>query len=430
MSFATQSFRQSFWSRPAWRGVNLGGWLLLEPGPASPFFDVCHAKMADLGSLNAEEKMSPTAENPPGLPDEYSLCSALHAAGGKQLVTELFEWHRSHHYTEKTFMNISNTGLNAVRLPFGHWVVHGPGDDEPYVGPCLEILDAGVQMAANNGLQVLLDLHANPGGESGSRPSGRELASWQWTDWRQEEAVEVLRTISARYADNQAVTGIQVCNEPAEAIPADRLCDFYESAIEAVRSGGMRPENVAVVLPIFTHWRIKEILNCWHSRGNCLRFDNIAFDMHYYHDFSAIWRLLPHYRHLEVVAEHARELKSLPGSVVGEWSLSRPGQFIDAEKADFASKQVAAYNHASHGWFFWNWHDHAFYPDWDLERGVFGAAKLPSPLGKEELQGFLCPEWEEGSGWSIVPGSPLPMLWPRLMGLASKLRDTFFAQGH
>ncbi|CAE7839735.1 PARV12.8 [Symbiodinium necroappetens] len=142
---------------------------------------------------------------------------------------------------------------------------------------------------------------------------------------------------------------------------------------------------------------MKEMLSCWNSRGNSFKFDNIAFDIHYYHDFSAIWRLLPHYRHIEVVAEHARELKLLPGSVVGEWSLSRPGHFSEEEKADFAQKQVVAYNHASHGWFFWNWHDHAFYPDWDLEKGVFGSGKLPCPLRQEELQGFLFPAWE-GSG--------------------------------
>ncbi|CAE7503510.1 exgA [Symbiodinium natans] len=390
LSSAAQSFHESHWSFPAWRGVNLGGLLLLEPGPASPFFDVCQAKILEIsgGPLQEHENVvaSGTRENPPGLGDEYSVCAALQAAGGDQLRSELFQRHRLQHYTEKTFADIAETGLNAIRIPFGHWVVQGPGDGEPYEGPCLEILDGCVQMAEAQGLQVLLDLHGNPGGESGSRPCGRESSLWTWEDWRQDEAVEVLRLLAARYGDKSCVTGIQVCNEPSENIPVDRLCDFYERAIEAVRSSGMGPDKVAIVLPIFTHWRLKQMMSCWHSRGNCLRFDNVAFDIHYYHDFSAIWKLLPHYRHVEVVAEHARELKLLPGSVVGEWSLSRPGHFSDEEKADFANKQVAAYNHSTHGWFFWNWHDHAFYPDWDLESGVFGTGKLRCPLGPEELK--------------------------------------------
>ena len=28
---------------------------------------------------------------------------------------------------DKTFLDIAKTGLNAVRIPFGHWVVSGPG---------------------------------------------------------------------------------------------------------------------------------------------------------------------------------------------------------------------------------------------------------------------------------------------------------------
>lgn len=430
LSHAVQSFHVAHWCHAAWRGVNLGGWMLLEPGPASPFFNLCHAKILELGGGPAQESLEtsfagdPPRENPPGLCDEYSVCAALQAAGGECLRSELFRWHRSQHYTEQTFADIAKTGLNAVRVPFGYWVVQGPGSGEPYEGPCLEVLDGCVQMAEAHGLQVLLDLHGNPGGESGSRPCGREYAAWKWEDWRHDEAVEVLRVLAARYCDKSCVTGVQVCNEPSENIPADRLCDFYEQAIEAIRSSGMGPDKVAVVLPIFTHWRMKEMLSCWNSRGNSFKFDNIAFDIHYYHDFSAIWRLLPHYRHIEVVAEHARELKLLPGSVVGEWSLSRPGHFSEEEKADFAQKQVVAYNHASHGWFFWNWHDHAFYPDWDLEKGVFGSGKLPCPLRQEELQGFLFPAWE-GSGWSSIPSTPLPTLWPRLMGWASKLKDFF-----
>ena len=45
-------------------------------------------------------------------------------------------------------------GLNAVRLPFGYWVVTGPSGGDPYEGPCLEVLDEGVRLAGEAGLQV------------------------------------------------------------------------------------------------------------------------------------------------------------------------------------------------------------------------------------------------------------------------------------
>lgn len=36
--------------------------------------------------------------------------------------------------------------------------------------------------------------------------------------------------------------------------------------------------------------------------------------------------------------------------------------------------------------------------DWDMERGVFGSGKLPKPLSKAHLQGFLHPDWEQEGG--------------------------------
>eukprot|EP00931_Biecheleriopsis_adriatica_P074250 TRINITY_DN48353_c0_g1_i1.p1 TRINITY_DN48353_c0_g1~~TRINITY_DN48353_c0_g1_i1.p1 ORF type:complete len:566 (-),score=118.06 TRINITY_DN48353_c0_g1_i1:118-1815(-) len=423
LCLALQAFWRAYWGHPPWRGANLGGWLLLEPGPASPFFDTCHAKILEVRNETPVE-LNPGQENPPGLDDEFALCRALEAAGGAELRRQLFATHRARHFDELTFERLAESGLNAVRLPLGYWVVSGPGKGEPYEGPCLDVVDKAVDMATARGLQVLLDLHGNPGGESGDRPCGRKDASWSWQNWRQDEAVELLRQLAVRYCSHPCVTGVQVCNEPSPSIPTETLCTFYERAIEAIREGGMGVESVAVVLPVFTHWRLPDITKCWRERGNFLKYDNVVFDLHYYHNFSNIWNLLSQAQHLDVVAEHARELKHLAGAVVGEWSISRPGDWTDEEKAEFAARQVLAYNHASHGWFFWNWHDHDFYPDWDFERGVLAKGKLPLPLDNATLLGSLHPEWEEDC-WSSLPGKPLPGLWPSLLSWASWIRSAF-----
>lgn len=417
LTMALQQFHRCHWQRPSWRGANLGGWFLLEPGPASPFFDNCHAKIQEirLGPDALQASKPERRENPPGMDDEHSLCQALQLAGGAELQRQMFEQHRASHYTAETMRRIVDTGLNAVRLPLGHWVLQEPAEGEAFEGPCCEALDAAVNQIAESGLQLLLDLHGAPGGESGARPCGRSDASWNWEKWRSDEAVSILGRLAARYCGKDCITGIQVCNEPAESIPVTRLCDFYQQAIEVIRGNGMRPERVAIVLPIFTHWRVPEVVQTWRDRGNFLKYDNVVFDIHYYHNFSKIWNLLSHQQHVDVVSSHALELKSLPGAVVGEWSISRPGQFTDEDQADFALKQVLAYNHASHGWFFWNWHDHDFYPDWDLERGVFQKGKLPNPLGAPELQGFLHPDWEDRTG--ELP-SQVSGMWPKLMGWA------------
>lgn len=52
------------------------------------------------------------------------------------------------------FVAIKDMGLNAVRVPFGYWIVLGPGPGEPYEGPAMEYLDLAVQWAEECDLEV------------------------------------------------------------------------------------------------------------------------------------------------------------------------------------------------------------------------------------------------------------------------------------
>ncbi|KAJ1488423.1 hypothetical protein T484DRAFT_1783301, partial [Baffinella frigidus] len=137
---------------------------------------------------------------------------------------------------------------------------------------------------------------------------------------------------------------------------------------------------------------------CWGERGNLLATlgDNVAWDLHFYHDFHDAWSLLSHAGHASVVEEDARTLAGLAGAVVAEWSLAGPAGrstgYTEEEVCDFAVLQVRAYNHATHGWFFWNWRDHPSLDKWDLERGVLARNRLPSPLPPALLSDVARPD--------------------------------------
>ena len=398
-AFLSQAFHSCHWPHAAWRGANLGGWLLVEPGPASPLFDTVKNI---IGTEVISSDMSGC---------EWDLCVALDTydsrtrgaqdAGGSTKA-RVFDKHRATHYTTSTMRAIRAAGLNAVRIPFGYWIVSGATHGDVFHGPALDILDTAVASASAAGLQVVLDLHGCPGGENAVRPCGRVNKDWCWQHWRMDESLEVLRTVALRYKHMKDVTGLQVCNEPSPCIPAGVLCSYYERAVAVVREAGMLASDVAIILPVFTQWRIPELGAEWKRRGNVGRFDNVAFDVHWYHDFNAAWALLSHAQHVRVVEESARSLCLLEGAVVGEWSLARPAAFSEAEVCDFARRQVQAYNHATHGWFFWNWHDHQFYDKWDMEKGVFGRERLPSPLGALSGQ-VLRADWQRDP-W-LVPRS-------------------------
>eukprot|EP00913_Durusdinium_trenchii_P010512 g9857.t1 len=265
--------RRLYWRRPPWRGVNLGGWLLLEPGPSHELFQ-------QFGARNSH--------------CEWQLLHQMRNKLGPQRAAEVLEAHRSTFVTEEDFQQIKSYGFNAVRIPFGYWIVTGPSNGDLYVGPALDILDRALAWCKHLGLQVLLDLHGAPGGESGETPCGREMKDWRWERWRFEESLEALKIIAERYKGHPAVSGIAVCNEPSEKlgrsvtcnvqprkVPADVLCQFYDQAIQAIRAAGMPPDEVSIVLPVYRTERLDEIWRLWNKVfDGFARHANVAFDLH------------------------------------------------------------------------------------------------------------------------------------------------------
>jgi glucan 1,3-beta-glucosidase len=323
----------------AWRGVNLGGWLLLEPGTAKSLF-VRHAD-----AYGCEARC------------EWGLMQLLRQKG----MLDEIDKHRRTYITKADFQKIKACGLNAVRLPLGYWTVTGPAEEDPYHGPALEFIDRAVQWAGECGLQIVLDLHAAPGGESGEAPCGRlQGDQWNWTNWRFDESLRALDILASRYAACAHVTGIEVCNEPSRTVPTQVLCKFYLQAVCRIRHAGMLESRVAIILPVFQR-RKENFAKVWNA-FTAGKHKNIVFDFHYYHCFGSQWDGKTLAQQLRAVERHASTLRRLP-AVVGEWSLAlgraaREGSVVGAEaRALFAKVQLDFYSNASHGWFFWNWND-------------------------------------------------------------------------
>jgi glucan 1,3-beta-glucosidase len=370
--------RRLYWRRPAWRGVNIGGWLLLEPGPSGDIF----------------EKYGPAS-------CEWDLMSNMRMQLGDEGADQAIHQHRENYFTEEDFRCIRNLGLNAVRIPFGYWIVTTPAEGEPYVGSGLEHLDRALAWCKSYGLQAVLDLHGAPGGESGEKPCGRESKDWHWQQWRFDESVNALRIVATRYKGHPAVSGISVCNEPSETIPAAALCKFYDNAVRVIREAGMPPDQVAIILPVYRTERLDEIWQLWTREfDGFVRHANTAFDLHLYHCFGTWWQRQSLGQQLRMTHRHRKILRRVP-AVVGEWSLALShharGDVEEFEEDQalmaFASAQLEAYNQASHGWFFWTWKDiNKQQPGWDMrkciaQRWLPKAQLLPNSCGLKAAGG-------------------------------------------
>lgn len=136
------------------RGVNLGGWLVLEPFLTPSFFDKYNLSL--------------------GIVDEYTLTTYVNTTQGFTAIKDLLENHYASFVTEDTFREISEAGLDHVRIPFGYWAVRvWPGDNFlPQVS--WRYLLRGIEWARKYGLRVNIDLHSVPGGQNGWNHSGRQ----------------------------------------------------------------------------------------------------------------------------------------------------------------------------------------------------------------------------------------------------------------
>ena len=142
------------------RGVNLGGWMVLEPWITPSLF---------LQFLGNDEYST-------GL-DMHSFCQVLGPAeGNKQLQRHWKTW-----VTEAIIQKLAESGaVNSLRLPVGDWMYKPYG---PYMGctdGALDHVDFLLDWAHENGLNVLLDVHGLKGSQNGFDNSGQSQG-FEWT---------------------------------------------------------------------------------------------------------------------------------------------------------------------------------------------------------------------------------------------------------
>lgn len=304
----------------ALRGVNLGGWLVLE------------------------RWMTPSVFAGTEAIDEYTF---MQTPGARGKLRE----HQKNFIRESDFKWLRDNGIEAVRIPVGCWAIDG---DAPYAA-CIGRLDWALRMAEKYGLEVLLCLHGAPGSQNGQDHSGQAGAA-RWYKQREYRAqtVEVLEQLALRYRDNPKFWGIELLNEPRFGLLQLKLRRFYRTAYRRLTSI-LRPHTRIVFHDAFT----PRLMNAALSGARA------AMDIHWYHFtfWAHKWAPLPVY--WWVVWWHgqlAANLRHWQGIIIGEWSgiigHERLRSYNAKERAkiehEHIDRQLAAYMHAD-AWFYWNY---------------------------------------------------------------------------
>ena len=247
----------SYSKRPA-RGVNLGGWLSLEPFITPSLFN-----------YDVDD----------GVIDEWNLCQKLGASKSKTL-----EKHYASFVTEQTFKDIQAAGLDHIRIPFSYWAVE-VYDDEPYLfRTSWRYLLRAIEWARKYGIRVNLDLHGMPGSQNGWNHSGR----WGQIDWNNgtdgskfvERSIEVHDRLSKFFAQDRyknIVSHYGLCNEPRMTfLKTSDVVSWNEKVYKMVRDNGVK------ALVVFGDGFMG--LDNW--KGVMSGYDDMVLDVHQYVIFN------------------------------------------------------------------------------------------------------------------------------------------------
>jgi len=338
------------------RGVNIGGWLVLERFITPYLFAITTCDLeGDFCYYPGQVDAPPNHDNYCNLygkcqpvrsisvtgaldypVDEYTLMEAF--GTNKTTAAAYLDSHYDHFVTRADIAMLVDHGVTHVRVPMGHWIL---GDidtaNEPYVhAHGWEYFKRLVGWCRESNIQVWPDLHTAPGSQNGFDNSGHLLpgdptcTNWSGSPSNVNRTLSILTSIAQQIKDdglNDVVTGLGVLNEPFMDCHVDVVRQYNNDALEAVRD----------ILGSDFHIYIGDLFNAtaWNDgwwQGNddaavgdtavdtvgdtadtvvadkggddAAKYQNTFLDSHYYHVFAEEPRALSPRQHIAYVCRH------------------------------------------------------------------------------------------------------------------------------
>jgi glucan 1,3-beta-glucosidase len=395
------------------RGVNLGGWLVMEPWITPKLFEAANVGVPEVNGSFA-------------VVDEYTWRAA---PDGNADRAQLLRQHWDEWVTEQHIEDLHQAGITHLRVPVAYWYWRY-FSDEPFArfagdhALALHHLTTLVnEWAKKRGMAVLVDLHTAPGSQNGFDNSGRKgpvrlLNGDNLSRWL--EAVDAMTAWCVKELDQDVLFGIEILNEPV---------GFWGEMADAIKQH-INPQGYATVRK---HSKDLNVIfetgfMSFQDEANYTEpaYHNVWFDQHTYQAFGDGSNLLAMKGPKvawpanidEACVNDTKAYKTAPiKAFAGEWSLAitdctlflasgvsggcnlaeqpgclynatptrygrddvcqyynRPGPDMDDDYKgflrNFAHAQMDAFETAV-GWFFWNFRteeEHA--PEWDYLMGV------------------------------------------------------------
>ncbi|WWC70062.1 uncharacterized protein I206_104007 [Kwoniella pini CBS 10737] len=392
------------------RGVNLGGWFILENWMMPSFLEV--------------EPLNESYIN-----DEWTYTSTL----GKEESLSRLENHWDTYITEDDFKRFANYSLNTVRIPMGYWSWTNPEEYEPYIQGQLPYLERALNWSSWYGLDVLMDLHGLPGSQNGQDHSGHKGdIGFQANHTNMERAMEALANMTQFVTQEKfdgVVKAIELTNEPhiLEYNPNGMdfyvLAEFYVKGYQVVRNNEHIISGANEVM-IIIHDAFQPILNWkyfWSEPSLGLNWTNYALDTHTYDAFNGADQKT-YQEHLDTICAQSAAISEAQQSfpvIVGEFSLGTNTFCVDYQSCwgmtlDQMISNITSSTEA-------NLFMRQF---WEVQSDVYelGAGWIFWSV-HHELAGPW--SWTQSAAQNWLPEDPSEKIWPFYSNASSYCLDTY-----
>ena len=134
---------------------------------------------------------------------------------GEDEARKFWRTYRDNYISAEDIKFIKQSGFNSVRVPFNYRLFVSESEPARLEGEGYGLLDRVIGWCRKEGLFVILDMHAAPGGQTGDNIDD----SWGFpflfeSSEGQQLTVDIWRKIAARYRDEPVVIGYDLLNEP------------------------------------------------------------------------------------------------------------------------------------------------------------------------------------------------------------------------
>lgn len=195
------------------KGINLGNWLLPE------------GYMFKFKTTNSPRLIQ----------------AAVNELVGEDEARQFWRAYRDNYITQADIRFIKQSGFNSVRVPFSYRLFVSDASSPALEGPGYELLDRVIDWCRREGLYVILDMHAAPGGQTGDNIDDSFGYPFLFeSPESQQLTINLWRKIAARYRDQPTVIGYDLLNEPIAhffdiALLNPKLEPLYRRIVSGIR---------------------------------------------------------------------------------------------------------------------------------------------------------------------------------------------------